>query len=202
MLIEMLPSVVQGMFYCDVLRLPDGNARRLKVRSIVGLLPLCCNHGYRDIAARADTVYTPGARGARPNFSRACTYGRRATLEWPSAVCSHSFIRTGCGRSCSECANERQFPSPYGVGAPSCYHAEQLYVLRVGDQEYRVDYLPAEAHTGMSGGNSNWRSPIRMALNILMVRALLRFYAYYGDTFRIECPTGSGPIMKLFSTGR
>jgi hypothetical protein len=72
----------------------------------------------------------------------------------------------------------------------------------VQGQEYRVDYLPGESNTGMFGGNSNWRGPIWMPVNVILIRALLNFYAYYGDNFKIECPTGSGRMMNLFEVAK
>ena len=94
--------------------------------------------------------------------------------------------------------DEKEFLSPYGIRALSRYHAEHPYVFRVGDQEYRVSYLPAESDTGMFGGNSNWRGPIWMPVNALIIRALLQYHIYYGDDFTIECPTGSGRWMNLY----
>ena len=84
----------------------------------------------------------------------------------------------------------------------SRYHAEHPYVFSVGGQEFRVDYLPAEFDFGMFRGNSNWRGPIWMPMNALIIRALLHYFAYYGDNFRIECPTGSGNLMNLFEVAR
>ena len=75
-------------------------------------------------------------------------------------------------------------------------------MFHVDGQEYRVDYLPAESNTGMFGGNSNWRGPIWMPVNVLLIRALLQFYLYYGDNFKIECPTGSGKMMNLFEVAK
>jgi hypothetical protein len=72
----------------------------------------------------------------------------------------------------------------------------------VGGQEYRVEYLPAESDSGMFGGNSNWRGPVWMPVNIVIIRALLQFYLYYGDNFKIECPTGSGKMMNLFEVAK
>jgi hypothetical protein len=84
----------------------------------------------------------------------------------------------------------------------SWYHADHPYVFDVGGQEYRVNYLPAESDTGMFGGNSNWRGPIWMPVNVLLIRALMQYYLYYGDNFKVECPTGSSNAMTLFEVAR
>jgi hypothetical protein len=94
--------------------------------------------------------------------------------------------------------DENEFLSPYGLRSLSRYHVDHPYVIQAGGQEYRVSYLPAESDTGMFGGNSNWRGPIWMPVNVLIVRALLQYYAYYGDDFTVECPTGSGRRMNLY----
>jgi hypothetical protein len=94
--------------------------------------------------------------------------------------------------------DENELLSPHGIRSLSRYHAEHPYLLRVGNDEYRVAYLPAESDSGMFGGNSNWRGPIWMPVNALIVRALLQYYTYYGDDFTIECPTGSGRRMTLY----
>jgi hypothetical protein len=98
--------------------------------------------------------------------------------------------------------DENEFLSPYGIRALSKYHEEHPYSFNAGGQEYRVDYLPAESNTGMFGGNSNWRGPIWMPVNVILISGLLNFYAYYGDTFKIECPTGSGKLMNLFEVAK
>jgi hypothetical protein len=94
--------------------------------------------------------------------------------------------------------DESEFLSPYGIRSLSRYHAEHPYAFRVGDQEYRVPYLPGESDSGMFGGNSNWRGPIWMPVNALILRALLQYYAYYGNEFTVECPTGSGKQRNLY----
>jgi len=98
--------------------------------------------------------------------------------------------------------DENEFLSPYGIRSLSKFHQEHPYIFNVGGQEYRVEYLPAESNTGMFGGNSNWRGPIWMPVNVLIIRALLSFYLYYGDNFKIECPTGSGKLMNLFEVSK
>ena len=98
--------------------------------------------------------------------------------------------------------DENEFLSPYGIRSLSKFHEQHPYVFHAGGQEYRVDYLPAESNTGMFGGNSNWRGPIWMPVNAMIIRALLNFYLYYGDNFKIECPTGSGTMMNLFEVSK
>jgi hypothetical protein len=187
-----------GFFY-DVLRLPNGGAQRLKVRSMVGLLPLC-----------AVTVYEPRILARHPELRERFLKFLSARQELRSfihdpvkdgyagrrlgAVLSESKLR----RVLSIMLDEKEFLSPHGIRALSRYHAEHPYVFHAGGQDYRVSYLPAESDTGMFGGNSNWRGPIWMPVNALIVRALLQYYMYYGNTFTIECPTGSGNKMNLY----
>ncbi len=192
-------------FYYDVLRLPDGGATRLKVRSMVGLLPIC-----------AVTVIEPSQRERAPNIVR--TYMERVR-RMPDLL--DTIHPTGPGhfgvgdrgilslvnpdrlrRILSRMLDEDEFLSPYGIRALSRHHAEHPFVFVVQGQEYRVNYLPAESDTGMFGGNSNWRGPIWMPVNALLVRALLQYYLYYGDSFKVECPTGSGNLMNLFEVSR
>jgi Mannosylglycerate hydrolase MGH1-like glycoside hydrolase domain len=187
-----------GFFY-DVLRRPDGHAERLKVRSMVGLLPLCAvtvfdgklMAKYPELRQRFQKFL-----GARPELtafihdpSKPGQGGRQL-----AAVLNESKLR----RVLAKMLDENEFLSPYGLRSISRYHAEHPYVFRVGDQEYRVSYLPGESDTGMFGGNSNWRGPIWMPVNGLIVRALLQYHTYYGKDFTIECPTGSGRYMNLY----
>jgi hypothetical protein len=94
--------------------------------------------------------------------------------------------------------DEKEFLSPFGIRALSRIHQDHPYTYRVGDQEYRVSYVPGDSDSGMFGGNSNWRGPIWMPVNMLILRALLQYYLYYGNSFTIECPTGSGRQMNLY----
>jgi hypothetical protein len=115
--------------------------------------------------------------------------GRRLT-----AILDETRLR----RVLAKMLDESEFLSDFGIRSLSRYHADHPYVMTVGRQEYRVSYLPAESDTGMFGGNSNWRGPIWMPVNGLIIRALLNYYSYYGDEFQIECPTGSGRLMTLY----
>jgi hypothetical protein len=191
-------------FYYDLLRLPDGRATRLKVRSMVGLLPLC-----------ATSVIEPWQRERVPKAMEGIRVRLRQLPELSAMHPTGERHLGVAGRSLMALVNperlhriltrmldENEFLSPYGIRALSRFHQQHPYTFNAGGQEYRVDYLPAESNTGMFGGNSNWRGPIWMPVNIMIIRALLNLYAYYGDTFKIECPTGSGRQMNLFEVSK
>jgi hypothetical protein len=91
-----------------------------------------------------------------------------------------------------------EFLSDYGIRSLSLHHRDHPYVFRVGDDDYQVAYRPGESDSSLFGGNSNWRGPVWFPMNVLIIRALLQYYSYYGDAFRIECPTGSGHSLNLF----
>jgi Mannosylglycerate hydrolase MGH1-like glycoside hydrolase domain len=192
-------------FYYDVLRLPDGTASRLKVRSMVGLLPLCATSiiepEQRERVPRVAEILRERLQrmpelleSIHPTGPRHLGYAGRGI----AALVNPQRLR----RILSRMLDEKEFFSPYGIRALSRYHAEHPYVFQVNGQEFRVNYLPAESDTGMFGGNSNWRGPVWMPVNGLLIRALLSFYLYYGDNFKIECPTGSGNQMNLFEVAR
>jgi hypothetical protein len=192
-------------FYYDILRLPDESARRLKVRSMVGLLPLCAT----SVVEAWQRSRVPGIEALRRERARRMPElfkSMHPTGPGHFGVAERGMIaivdQNRLRRILTRMLDEREFLSSYGIRSLSRYHAEHPYVVNVGGSEYRVDYLPAESNTGMFGGNSNWRGPIWMPVNILIIRALLQFYAYYGDNFRIECPTGSGKLMNLFEVSR
>jgi hypothetical protein len=187
-----------GFFY-DVLKLPDGRTQQLKVRSMVGLLPLCAVtviegkvlEQYPEIRSRFRRFLE-----ARPELRAfihdPITVGRKGLRL--AAILNESRLR----RVLAKMLDENEFLSPHGIRSLSRYHADHPYAFNAAGQEYRVSYLPAESDTGMFGGNSNWRGPIWMPVNGLIIRALLQYYLYYGDEFTIECPTGSGRHMTLY----
>jgi len=187
-----------GFFY-DVLRLPDGQAQRLKVRSMVGLLPLCAAttlegeliKKYPELGERLKWFLE-----ARPEVSAAIhdpmklgAAGRRL-----ASILDETKLR----RVLAKMLDENEFLSEFGIRSLSRFHGDHPYVIQAGGQEYRVSYLPAESDSGMFGGNSNWRGPIWIPVNALIIRALLQYYAYYGNEFTVECPTGSGRHMNLY----
>jgi hypothetical protein len=192
-------------FYYDMLRLPDGSGTRLKVRSMVGLLPLC-----------ATTVIEPWQRERAPRAMRMLVERLRQMPNLLSTMHPTGPGNLGQGdrgilalvgperlrRILSRVLDENEFLGPYGIRSLSRFHAEHPYVLHAGGQEYRVGYLPAESDTGMFGGNSNWRGPVWFPVNALLIRALLQYHGYYGDTFKVECPTGSGRQMNLFEVAK
>jgi hypothetical protein len=98
--------------------------------------------------------------------------------------------------------DENEFFGPYGIRSLSRYHLEHPFVFNLSGQEYKVQYLPGESNTGMFGGNSNWRGPVWMPVNVLLIRGLLNLYQFYGDDFKVECPTGSGKNMTLFEVAK
>jgi hypothetical protein len=98
--------------------------------------------------------------------------------------------------------DEQEFLGPHGIRSVSRWHADHPYVLKLGGQEYQVGYLPAESDTGMFGGNSNWRGPVWFPVNMMLIRALLNLYVYFGDGFTVECPTGSGRKLNLYEVAR
>jgi len=193
----------QDGFFYDLLRLPDGRCERLRVRSMVGLLPLC-----------ASTVIAPSTISQIDRLRDRLAWvvkERSALLETiapphvPGAGNRHLLAildETKLRRVLSRMLDENEFLSPYGIRSLSRAHLNQPYDLWVDGHQYRVAYQPAESDSGLFGGNSNWRGPIWMPVNVLIVRALANLYAYYGDDFRVECPTGSGRLMTLFEIAR
>jgi len=179
--------------------LPGGQSQRLKVRSVVGLLPLCAVTVFENRGLLQNTEVgrqlqrllksRPELRTLIHDPLQQGHNGRRLL-----SIMDEDKLR----RVLSRMLDENEFLSSYGIRSLSRYHAEHPYIFRAGGQEYKVPYLPAESDTGMFGGNSNWRGPIWMPVNGLIIRALLQYYSFYGDDFKMECPTGSGRQMTLY----
>ncbi len=193
-----------GFFY-DLLHFPNGDAMRLKIRSMVGLLPLC-----------AATIFEPGAIASHPRILELVELFRKRHPEVVKqiSVMNSGFVGYADRRMTSVCSqqklerilkymlDENEFFSPYGIRSMSRRHLDHPFEFQFGGQQYKVQYLPAESNTGMFGGNSNWRGPIWMPVNVLILRGLLSMYAFYGDDFKVECPTGSGKYMTLFEVSK
>jgi Glycosyl hydrolase family 63 C-terminal domain len=194
-----------GFFY-DLLNLPNGESMRLKVRSMVGLLPLCASTVLEanGILARhprvAELIHLFRTRHPdllahiAPADGSFVGYANRRLL----SVCNKEKIE----RILAYMLDEDEFFGPYGIRSLSKYHLEHPFVFNLGGREFKVEYLPAESNTGMFGGNSNWRGPVWMPVNALLIRALLNLYQFYGDDFKVECPTRSGKYMTLFEVSK
>ena len=187
-----------GFFY-DVLKFPDGSKYPMRVRSMVGLIPLF-----------AVETLEPEMLDRLPDFKR--------RLEWfidnrPDLVKNVACMRTRgmrerrllstvspeqLRRVLQTMLNDREFLSPYGIRAMSQYHRDHPYALSVNGMEYRVDYQPAESTTGLFGGNSNWRGPIWFPVNYLLIESLQKLHHYFGDDFKVELPSGSGNMLTLW----
>jgi hypothetical protein len=195
----------QDGFFYDLLRFPDGHTTRLKIRSLVGLLPLC-----------ATTVFEAQSVTHYPKFAELIAQFRKRYPELIAHVAptDAGFIgykerrllsilnRRKLERVLAYMLDENEFLGPHGIRSLSRHHLDHPYVIHVGTQEYKVQYLPAESNTGMFGGNSNWRGPVWMPINLLIVRALVNLYSFFGDDFKVECPTGSGQQMTLFEVAQ
>ncbi|HSR06463.1 MAG TPA: hypothetical protein VLM42_04885 [Bryobacteraceae bacterium] len=185
-------------FYYDVLRLPGGKFEPMRVRSLVGLIPLLAVETLD--SELIDTL---------PGFKRRMQYFIDNLPEFADCVETLT-TATSIRRFLSLVSRERlesilslmldesEFLSPYGIRSLSRYHRDHPYVLRLDSNEHKIDYQPAESQTGLFGGNSNWRGPIWFPINFLIIEALQKFHHFLGDEFQIECPTGSGSRMDLW----
>ncbi len=188
----------QDGFYYDVMRMPDGERIQLRVRSLVGLLPICAAtvfdgalverypwllEGLQSLAKRFPDILTHVADAAEPNAK-----GRRLL-----ALVNEERLR----RILAVMLDEQEFLGPHGIRAVSRSHLEHPYRFDWGGESYDVHYLPAESDTGMFGGNSNWRGPVWFPMNLVILRALVQLHRYYGDRVQVECPTGAGNKLNL-----
>ena len=189
----------QDGFYYDVLHTTSGNHLPLRVRSAVGLIPL-----FAVLTVEANVLE------AFPDFKRRLDWfvnnrpdltGDIATMRTPGQEGRKlvGLVRADRLRSMLRyILDEQEFLSPHGIRSLSRIHQDHPYVLRVNENEYAIDYEPAESTSGLFGGNSNWRGPIWFPINYLIIESLQQFHYYYGDDFKVECPTGSGQMMNLW----
>ena len=193
-----------GFFY-DVLRLPDGSATRLKVRSMVGLLPLSASTVFEpdfttkfprlmDLIKLFSQRYPDVMAQVAPTAEGYTGYNGRRSLS--------PLSKTRLERVLGYLLDEDEFLGPFGIRSLSKYHLDHPFTFQVNGETLSVGYVPAESDSGMFGGNSNWRGPVWMPVNVLIVRGLLNLYGFYGDDFTVECPTGSGQRMTLFEAAR
>ncbi|MEO8715030.1 MAG: glucosidase, partial [Acetobacteraceae bacterium] len=188
----------QDQFFYDVLNLPDGSRVPLRVRSLVGLLPLC-----------AVEVLDANMLDRFPEFVKRARWMITHRPDLASLVSrydqpgkgDHFLLALLRGHRMkallSRMLDETEFLSGNGIRAVSRYHLAHPYVLEFGGQRFSIGYVPGESNTNVFGGNSNWRGPVWMPINYLLVEALHEFQRYYGDEFRIKCPTGSGRFVSL-----
>lgn len=186
-------------FYYDVLHLPDGRHLPMKLRSMVGLVPL-----FAIETLEPETLQLlPGFKGRlewfienRPDLRQnvACMRTPGAGERRLLSIVNQDKLR----RILQKLLDENEFLSPYGIRAISRFHADNPYMFHINGHEYRVDYEPAESSSGLFGGNSNWRGPIWFPMNFLLIESLQKFHHYLGDDFKVECPTGSGKMMNLW----
>ena len=186
-------------FYYDVLHLPNGQTSFLKVRSLVGLIPLL-----------AVETLEPEIVDMFPGFKRRMQWFLDNTPECPQHLemtqrsprgirrLLSLVNRSQLGRVLRYMLDESEFFSPHGIRSISRYHKQHPYMIEANGMHSRVDYEPAESTTGLFGGNSNWRGPVWFPINFLLIEALQKFHHYYGDDLTIECPTGSGKYMNLW----
>jgi hypothetical protein len=185
-------------FYYDVLRLPDGKSFPMRVRSMVGLIPLFAVDTLE--SELIDTL--PGFKRRMqwfidnlPEFSDYLETETTATnIRRFLSLVNRERLR----QILKVMLDETEFLSEYGIRSLSRIHSERPYKLRIDNREYRVAYEPAESRTELFGGNSNWRGPIWFPVNYLIIESLQKFHWYLGDSFRVECPTGSGRWMDLW----
>jgi hypothetical protein len=188
----------QDGFYYDRIRMEDGEALPLRVRSLVGLIPLFAV----EVAEQALIDGLDGFR-RRTNWFLKHRRDLSSNVLWRTPTPDHPFTIIGLVREdrlrrvLSVMLDENEFLSPYGIRSLSLYHRDHPFTLHAGGTQYRVQYEPAESKTRMFGGNSNWRGPVWLPMNFLIIEALQRYGFFYGDSFLVEFPTGSGRKLNL-----
>jgi hypothetical protein len=182
-------------FYYDQLHV-DGKVVPLRIRSLVGLIPLLACEILEEDHIKRFPGFAKRMRWFlvnRSDLAHSITYAEMGHGHRLLAVPTRQRLE----RVLCYMLDENEFLSPHGLRSVSRVHAKHPYVFSEGGQEYRVDYVPGESATGLFGGNSNWRGPVWFPINYLIIEALERYHHFYGDSLRVECPTGSGRMMNL-----
>jgi hypothetical protein len=188
-----------GFFY-DALDLPGRGITRLKVRSLVGLMPLLAVETLTSELMESMPVFSRRMNWFFQNRLYLREYGHMACVQSPGQKSRRllSIVnRDRLTRVLRHMLNENEFLSDYGIRSLSKFHQDYPYTLYVGGQAHTVSYQPAESQSGLFGGNSNWRGPVWFPVNYLLIEALQKFDYYYGKSFKVECPTGSGRMLTL-----
>jgi hypothetical protein len=184
-------------FYYDQIHSGGGEAEKLRIRSLVGLIPLCAVEVLPLEVIRKLPGFDKRFRWFLANEKDLASHVTFAGEGDDAAALLAIPSRAQLERVLAYLLDEHEFLAPFGVRSLSAVHRAHPFVFRVGTQEYRVDYTPGESTTGMFGGNSNWRGPIWLPINYLLIEALERYGRFYGDTLTVECPTGSGNRCTL-----
>jgi hypothetical protein len=185
-------------FFYDVLHMPDRSIVPLKVRSLVGLMPLLAVETIEPQILKEQRDFRRRLRWftrQRPHLS-----GNMASVDVPGVgqrVLTAILTQERLESVLRYMLDENEFLSPYGIRSLSKVHHEHPYSVTFGGETFTINYQPAESQSGMFGGNSNWRGPVWFPINYLIIESLRKFHSYYGDACRVECPTGSGNAMTL-----
>lgn len=188
----------QDGFFYDQLRLPDNSTEKMRVRSIVGLIPLFAAEVLDDDDIVNNPIFHNRMKWFAENRPDLAVLVSRWNETRSNGKHMVSLLRGYRMKSLLKyMLDENEFLSDYGIRSVSKYHLNNPYAVTINGVEFKVQYTPAESDSGLFGGNSNWRGPIWMPINYMLIESLQRFYEYYGDDFKIECPTNSGVFMTL-----
>lgn len=186
-------------FYYDALSLPDGSHLPMRVRSMVGLIPLFAVQTLEPETLESLKGFSSRLNWFienRPDLSK--NVASMTTLGTKERRLLSIIEQDKLRRILSKMLDENEFLSPYGIRAISRFHKDNPYIFHVNGHEHRVDYEPAESTSQLFGGNSNWRGPIWFPMNYLIIESLQKFHHFLGDDFKVECPTNSGNLMNLW----
>jgi hypothetical protein len=185
-------------FFYEQLRAPDGSTEKMKVRSIVGLIPLFATEVLDDSDIADNPIFRKRMdwfTANRPDLAALVSrWDEKSSTGKHLISLLRGYRMKGILRYMLD---ENEFLSPHGIRSVSKYHLNNPFTANINGTQFSIKYLPAESDSGMFGGNSNWRGPVWMPLNYLIIESLNDYYLYYGDDLKVECPAGSGNLMNL-----